>query len=186
MKKGDIIKDILSATAIGGGIVLHLADAVLTLAGSVPEPFKLYVQKNKRRRSYYIKSRALKLVDEGCLSLENRNDKKVLRITKKGEDRLKKYQVFENSKKKQKWDHKWRLVFYDVWEFQKTKRDAFRNQLKDFGFKQLQRSVWIYPYDCEDFISLLKADKKFGNNVRYFVAEKMTDDYSLRKMFGFK
>jgi CRISPR-associated endonuclease Cas2 len=174
MKRGDIVKGILSVVAFSG---------VLTLAMVAPgavQALKLF--DNNKRREYYIKNKTLHLVKDGYLIFENRNGRKVLRLTKKGRYKLRKYQTLHPNKK-QKWDNKWRIVVYDVWETNRGKRDAFRKQLKLFGFKKLQVSVWIYPYSCEDFISLLKADKKFGNNVRCFITEKMENDHSLRKMF---
>src|SRR3989344_252826 len=85
-----------------------------------------------------------------------------------------------------KWDGKWRVVIFDVWENTRYKRNLLRNEIKDFGFVQLQRSVWIYPYECADFIELLKTDLSFGNNIRYMVVEKLDHDENLRKRFGIK
>ena len=59
-------------------------------------------------------------------------------------------------------------------------------EIKDFGFVQLQQSVWIYPYNCVEFIELLKTDLSFGKNIRYMVVEKLDHDENLRKHFGLK
>jgi|SRR3989338_3611736 len=88
-----------------------------------------------------------------------------------------------NQHRKQKWDGKWRVVIFDVWEKARSKRDSLRYEIKDFGFIQLQRSVWIYPYECADFIYLLKADFSFGKNIRYMIVDKLDHDKSLRKHF---
>ncbi|OGI73714.1 hypothetical protein A3D42_00445 [Candidatus Nomurabacteria bacterium RIFCSPHIGHO2_02_FULL_41_18] len=84
---------------------------------------------------------------------------------------------------KQKWDGKWRVVVFDVWEKSRAKRDSLRYEIKNFGFIQLQRSVWIYPYECVEFIKLLKTDLAFGKNIRYMVVQKLDHDEKLRKYF---
>lgn len=85
--------------------------------------------------------------------------------------------------KRKKWDGKWRVVVFDVWENTRFKRDALRYEIKNFGFVQLQRSVWIYPYECFEFIDLLKTDLSFGKNIRYMTVEKLDRDEKLRKFF---
>ncbi len=82
-----------------------------------------------------------------------------------------------------KWDGKWRVVVFDVWENTRSKRDALRYEIKNFGFIQLQRSVWIYPHECWGFIELLKTNLSFGKNIRYMVLEKLDHDDKLRKFF---
>ena len=84
---------------------------------------------------------------------------------------------------KQKWDERWRVVVFDVWENARAKRDSLRYEIKNFGFIQLQRSVWIYPFECADFIELLKTDLSFGKNIRYMVVQKLDHDDKLRKYF---
>ena len=88
------------------------------------------------------------------------------------------------SRKRQNWDGKWRVVVFDVWEKTRSKRDALRYEIKNFGFIQLQRSVWIYPHECADFVELLKTDFSFGKNIRYMVVQKLDHDKNLRKYFG--
>jgi len=54
------------------------------------------------------------------------------------------------------------------------------------GFVLFQKSVWVYPYDCEDFIALLKADFKIGKDMRYLIADTIEGDASLRKAFNLR
>lgn len=48
-----------------------------------------------------------------------------------------------------KWDHFWRLVMFDIPKRKRT-RDAFQKTLKRIGFFQLQKSVYVYPFDCHE------------------------------------
>ncbi len=54
------------------------------------------------------------------------------------------------------------------------------------GFVRLQDSVWVFPYDCEDFISLVKAELKIGSAILYMVVEHIENDTHLRAHFGLK
>ena len=50
-------------------------------------------------------------------------------------------------------------------------------------FVRLQDSVWIYPYDCEDIITLLKADFQIGKDMLYMIVEMLEYDKRLRNHF---
>lgn len=49
--------------------------------------------------------------------------------------------------KKQKWDKKWRIVYYDVAEKERGVRIALQRKLKELGFGMIQESVYISPFD---------------------------------------
>jgi hypothetical protein len=48
----------------------------------------------------------------------------------------------------------------------------------------MQDSVWIFPYDCEELVALLKADFKVGKDLLYMVVEKIENDHALRLHFN--
>ena len=78
-------------------------------------------------------------------------------LTKKGREELLKYGVDKIKLKNDKrWDGKWRVVIFDIPENKKQARDALRSKFKNLGMLQLQKSVFVYPFDCKreiDFIS---------------------------------
>jgi CRISPR-associated endonuclease Cas2 len=83
-----------------------------------------------------------------------------------------------------KWDKKWRVLIFDIPESRKSDRDKIRNSLLSIGFSKLQNSVWVYPYDCENIISLLKADTEIGDRVLYIIAEAIENEDELKKHFN--
>jgi DNA-binding transcriptional regulator PaaX len=88
-------------------------------------------------------------------------------------------------KKPKKWDRKWRLVIFDIAQMKKIYREAFRGKIKELGFYCLQKSVWVYPFDCEAEIELLRDF--FGlsqDELRLIVAEKLGEDSKLKEHFG--
>ena len=42
----------------------------------------------------------------------------------------------------------------------------------------------MYPYDCEDLITLLKADFRVGDAMLYMIVDTIERDGALRKHFG--
>jgi len=65
--------------------------------------------------------------------------------------------------RKKSWDKKWRMVAFDIPNTQRKERRALQYRLKTAGFHELQKSMFIYPYDCEqeirDFVKLFKIEK---------------------------
>jgi len=92
--------------------------------------------------------------------------------------------LLEFKKKKRKWDGKWFMVFFDVPESQRLKRDYLRKFLVDIGFYSFQKSVYIFPYECEKEIALIKKIVEGGKYMSYVVAEKIENESSMKTYFG--
>ena len=78
------------------------------------------------------------------------------------------------------------MVIYDIKEKRRGVRGKLRDTLSTFGFYKLQASTWVYPYECEELIILLKADFKIGTEVLYVIVEKIENDQKLKDHFGLK
>ena len=134
---------------------------------------------------YYIKTGIEKLKDDGLIELQQDGDSHFFVLTPKGDARLAihdKTNLLEPSNKK--WDGKWRVVIFDIKESERATRDRLRERLTDIGFIKIQNSVWIFPYDCEEFIFLLKTDFELGRNVLFMTVDKLENDKWVRKTFG--
>jgi len=86
--------------------------------------------------------------------------------------------------KPRKWDGRWRIVMFDIWERRRQVRVRLRELLQRTGFIKLQNSVWIYPYDCEELVAFIRVDLKLGPSVLYFVADGVENDARIKKHFG--
>ncbi|KKW42146.1 MAG: hypothetical protein UY91_C0006G0018 [Parcubacteria group bacterium GW2011_GWB1_55_9] len=73
---------------------------------------------------------------------------------------------------------------FDVPEKRKKIRERLRFEMQEVGFLHLQDSAWVYPYDCEEFIALLKADLHIGKDVLYAIVEEIENDKWIRKHFS--
>ena len=139
--------------------------------------FGIYINKPTQviKRSLYT------LQKRGHIAYENNR----YVLTKKGKDRLSKEILNEfNLGKAKKWDGMWRILVFDVPERYRKNRDHLRLLLKTKGFVLLQRSVWVYPFDCEDFVSLIKVEYKLHHSLLYIIADTIEHDEQLRSFFG--
>jgi len=87
------------------------------------------------------------------------NGKPCLELTEKGKKNIKKrFPLFTLNHKV--WDNKWRIVIFDIEEKNKIIRETLRRKLKELGFGQLQKSVWITPHDfLDDFRDYIDEKK---------------------------
>ena len=82
-----------------------------------------------------------------------------------------------------RWDGKWRFIIFDIPEKRKTVRDAFRKYLSDLGFYQIQRSVWVWPYECKKEVDFLVELFEIRSDVYYLLVEAITNEALLQKHF---
>lgn len=162
------------------------ATALLTLMMAAPNAIQGFHklglipsgrQVESTKRSY------LRLLKGGYLKYEGR----YLRLTPKGERELIALEMRAiEGKRSRRWDGKWRVIIFDIAEKRRSLRITVRRKLQDYGFARLQDSVWVYPYDCEDLITLLKAEFKIGRDMLYMIVEQIEADAALRKEFKLK
>jgi len=84
------------------------------------------------------------------------------------------------------WDKKWRVVFFDIPEKFRWGRDAIRRKLKELGFYELQKSVFVFPYECEDEIDFIIEFYGTRKYIRYGVFNYIDNDLELKRHFDLK
>ncbi|MFH1956456.1 MAG: CRISPR-associated endonuclease Cas2 [Patescibacteria group bacterium] len=115
---------------------------------------------------------------------ENKDGTVEIILTKEGRKKALRYQIDEiKIKKPDKWDEKWRVVIFDIPEKKKKVREALRNKLKDLGFKELQKSVFILPYECEDEIDFITEVFEIRHGVRFLKVDSFTNEEQFRIKF---
>lgn len=168
---------VLAAASVAG---------LLVWAAVAPNTLQLlrYLPKEKYHLGYRARTAAGRLVAKGQAEWIERGGKKYLRLTEAGRRALALEQekvTLKNQKKK--WDGRWRMVVFDIPERRRRVRIRLRAFMNEIGFVRLQDSVWVYPYDCEDFVTLLKAELKIGKDVLYAIADTIEHDRDIRKHF---
>ncbi len=85
--------------------------------------------------------------------------------------------------KPQKWDGKWRIIFFDVPEKKRRYRDKLRAMIRAIGFKEFQKSIWIYPYKVPEFLKEILFEENIKHYTRLITTDNIEYDKDLRKMF---
>lgn len=134
----------------------------------------------------YIRKTLKGLQHRGMVRISERNGEVMVYLTDKGSQELLKYKLREKLLEKRRWDKKWRIIIFDIEEKRRYARDRIRTSMQSFGFEKLQDSVWVYPYECEEAVTLLKAQYKMGKELVYIVAGDIENDGWLRKRFELK
>ncbi len=177
--RSEIVKDIFS---------LLLASGVILIAASSPY-FVRSILNNFNKLGKYSKKRIdntfYNLKKQGLIKIESRNHQIYVSLTNEGRRKAGIFQINNlKIKKPKKWDKKWRIAMFDISENKKIRREALRGKLKELGFYQLQKSVWVYPYDCQSEIELLKDFFNLSQKeIKIVVAEKVSDDRELKEFF---
>lgn len=176
-RRRNIQKIILGAVATAG--VLSIALVVPNVLGALgklgflPHPREGETVRRARKR----------LIEKGFVTYKG----KFLHLTELGRRELRKFELADYPLKKPKrWDQKWRLLIFDIPEPRKSLREKLRRTLSTIGFVRLQDSVWLYPYDCEDLATLLKADFHVGKDILYLIVDTLENDALYRKRFGLR
>jgi len=166
-----ILLTIASGGRIGGDLLIkQVVDSLLGTDLSTSSP----------RKSEIVKTAATRLSNEGLVVFKDGR----YSLTRTGEDILNDWQVSRYKiRRPRKWDKKWRVIIFDIPEKKKKIREQIREILTNAGFRRLQDSVLVYPYDCEDAIGLMKTDFGIGRNLLYMIVDQIEDDRFLRMDF---
>lgn len=83
-----------------------------------------------------------------------------------------------------KWDGQWRVVLSDIPETKRRGRDALRHKLKELGFVEWQKSVFVYPHHCRDEIDFVVEFFELRPYVRYAEFINPTNEAELKLRFN--
>lgn len=133
-----------------------------------------------RKALNYIVNRFLSF---GYLTREVQGNKTIFRIAPKGKSRALQYKLDALVlPRPRRWDKKWRMVIFDIPESQKKIRDALRRKLKQVGFLELQKSVFVYPFPCDNEVNFIINFYEISDCV-YYLESPITPDAGLKKHF---
>lgn len=142
--------------------------------------------KNRKQLYQRINQGITRLEQSGFVTVSGEYAKRRVKITEKGKKVLKQI-AFEGMMIPEPafWDGKWRILVFDINERRRRARNQLRRLIQGQGFVRMQDSVWVYPYPCDEFISLVRAHLKSGvGEMRFFVAEALESDKALREHFN--
>ena len=174
-----IVKDVLYWLLMTGAV--YLAASSPYFARNLWREYERWKKYPKKR----VSDTFYNLKKQGLIEIKKQGPQIYINLTEEGKKKASFLQINDlRINQPKRWDRKWRLVIFDIAQLKKVYREAFRGKLKELGFSQLQKSVWIHPYDCVSEIDILK--EFFGltdNELRLIVAEEIGDDMKIREIF---
>lgn len=177
----DIVDSLLKFSIVSGVITAGLVapNSIQVLE----KPAQTYLKKidsRKREREFRKILRYMK--NTGLVEGDYEHG---LQLTDKGRERAEKVEIGELVVTRPKhWDKKWRIILYDVPEDQKTGRDAMTRKLKELKFYQLQKSVWVCPFECREEIEMVAAIYEIDKYVTYLETNYIDKQEILRQKFN--
>lgn len=194
-KKGEAVKTVLSALLMVGAVVVAASSPVF---GTVlVREFKKEMRRRNRLKAKYnvpqkeeypkekIQSAFYYLKRKGLIDVEYRGPQMYITLTEKGKKKAGKFKIDDlKIEKPEKWDNKWRVLIFDISNKHKAKREALRGKLKELRLFQLQKSVWVHPYEFGDAAKLLR--EFFGltdDEMKIITASEIENDKRIRNYF---
>ncbi len=181
--RSEIVKDILYWLAVAGAVCIAATSPYFGI--NLMRGVKRWLKYRKVYAKKRITDTFKRLQRQGCIAIERKGNQIYIRLTEKGKKMAGWLQIDAlKIKRPKKWDGKWRIVIFDISQLKKFYREAFRGKLKELGFYPLQKSVWIFPFDCRDEIELLRDF--FGlrqKEMRLIVAQDIGSDEWLKQKF---
>jgi len=176
-------KEVLSLLAQG---------AILTFSFAAPNMIKLLGEfkkkpnKNEWRRFNlgYLKRTLKRLEKQKLIKIEINGNKTILKISDQGKMKVLKYTIGELELEKKRWDKKWRLVLYDIPNHLNISRDQIRKSLKNLGFLEIQKSVYLTPFPCFDQVDFLRTIFHLRKYMKIIWVDKIENEKVYKNYFG--
>ena len=130
---------------------------------------------SKDRDTTHLRNSLNYLERKGYVKKVRQSGKSLYILTLEGEQMARKLQLklkFSGIK----WDGRWRFLMFDIPEDQKQLRDGLRNTIKFLGFKKLQASVWVFPYDIFDDLEKLIPDIRKHQWIKLVESDNVIND----------
>lgn len=171
-------------------LLLLLAGIALGLSTSPRAPKRIFRALSREWREIdrnRLYRNVKKMEDNGVVRYVNKGEWWNVELTVKGgrlADKIKLNEI--RIIKPKKWDKKWRLVFFDIPESNRVSRDALRKKIKELGFLEIQKSIFVFPYPCWNEISrVVKFFELEKNVIQCEVASfDLNIEAKLKKRFG--
>lgn len=147
---------LLKLLAIGGAVTISLTSPIG--AARLAKELRRYLFSSKRINKKAFVQDLKRLQERELLDWKEKEGVIELTITSQGKKAILRYKIDElQLTRLTSWDKIWRLVLFDIPHSKKKARDALREKLHDLGFYQLQKSIYISPFPCENEIEFITA-----------------------------
>lgn len=176
---GPITKKVL--LLLGGGLALGLAQTPKQYFRVIKGIRGEWQKINRSKLNQSIRA----LYNSKLVSIkENTDSSTTMVINDAGKKKALTYEIDEIKINKPKhWDGLWRIVVFDIPEKNKRAREALRQKLRELEFYQLQKSIFVLPYECKNEVDFIIEVFQIRPHVRYIVAKSLDNELHLKKIF---
>ena len=159
--------------SLGAGAVIGTALLFPGVAFLYKE-FKKEQWESAKRRGR-LRDTIRRLETQKFVSWKEKDGELSLSLTEKGKKKVLKFNIDEMSIKiPRKWDGLFTVVVFDIPERKRDARDIFRKKLKNLGFYQMQKSVFVHRFECRDEIDFLRHELEIAPFVNYILAKDIS------------
>lgn len=183
MRRNEIIKTIFLAA--GMGVAIGAVMVVPPLAITFKALMEAIESRGRRIEPWKIKRALYNLEKRKLISLREVNGELLATFNEGGKKLLLKYKFDElEIGKSKEWDGKWRIVVFDIPEKKKLARNVLREKLRRLGFYQLQKSVFVHPFECQREIELVARAYEVEPYLYFVRAEYIDNQAKIQQKFN--
>lgn len=165
---------------LGAGLTLGLTQSPIRQYKIIKAVGKEWQRINKEN----LKKEIRNLYRSKLIEIKENSDGSLTYVlTNKGKFKTLTYQFEEMKIQKNQWDGKWRMVIFDIPEKLKSGRNALREKLKHLGFYELQKSVFVFPYECQNEVDFVIEFFDLRKYTRYGVLDFIDNNLHLKQVF---
>ena len=173
-------RKLLKAIVIGGAVIIAASNPLFGMR--IFDALKKELERKKWKRFrddlYYLKRRGFIEVEQ------NPDGTYTVQPTIKGKHHSQKYNLDDISIPiPKKWDKCWRLAVFDIPARKQKGRLALLSKLKEFGFIMLQKSIWAYPFECQNEVAVLARAFEVDMYIQYLTCSRVSAGEYLREEF---
>lgn len=163
---------------IGGGVLFSAGLMASVAIPGLPTALAPLLKDSNKKSTF--KRSLNKLEEKNLIYLSGER----IKISKRGMEILEMLKASEITIKKTKWDRTWRIVAYDIPNKFKNERDYFRRKLINLGFKKIQESIWVIPYECKEEIAIFVQSIGLSPFVMFMTTDHLPKQKTLIKHFN--
>lgn len=137
----------------------------------------------KKFNTWRLRQVLKRMNQQKLIEIDYEKEIPVIKISEKGKQRLLKFDIEEIKLNENHWDGKWRIIVYDIFSKKRQERELFRKTLKRLKFLQLQKSVYLTPFPCQNEIEYLRQICNIGKEVLILTVSGFENDQAYMEYF---
>lgn len=123
------------------------------------------------------------LAKQGYISVGTVDSQKVYTITLKGREKLSRANTISQVVAPTRWSGRFYLITFDIAENQKVARNQIILDLKNAGFFNYSKGLWLTPYNPAKYVEATRKRYNLGQRIRLIVASHLEDEAKIKRHF---